>query len=64
MLRVLIRMLMYVIFTLTDKKYIRQRDLNKGIVPLAPGHSYQKNMRIGSVFPRLSMRFLINQFQQ
>jgi hypothetical protein len=29
MLRVLIRMLMYVIFTLTDKKYIRQRDFNK-----------------------------------
>jgi hypothetical protein len=28
---------MYVIFTLTGKKHIRQRDFNTGVVPPAPG---------------------------
>jgi len=40
MLRVLIRMLMYVIFTLTDKKYIRQRDFKNELFPYYSGHSY------------------------
>jgi hypothetical protein len=57
-------MMMYVIFTLTGKKHIRQRDFNKGIVPLAPG-IFIKQKSEESVLPLLSMRFFLkNQFQQ
>jgi hypothetical protein len=64
MLWVFIRMMMYVIFTLTGKKHIRQRDFNKRIVPLSPRIFIKQKARKVFFLYYQCVFFLKNQFQQ